>query len=146
MTNLPKILAATRPMTLAGAPMGFLPWLAADLAHEMMPYTPERLIQIAEREYAWCEAEMKKASRAMGFGDDWRKAVEKVKNTYVEPGKQPDLIRDLAREAEDFVEKRELVTVPPMSSGSIDGGGVACCACPMMTIHEVSSAMAASRR
>ena len=99
---------------IIGDPIGAA-GLAADLAHEMMPYTPERLIRIAEREYAWCEAEMKKASREMGFGDDWRKALEKVKNTYVEPGKQPDLIRDLAREAEEFVEKRELVTVPPLA-------------------------------
>lgn len=99
---------------IIGDPIGAA-GLAADLAHEMMPYTPERLIQIAEREYAWCEAEMKKASREMGFGDDWKKAIEKVKNTYVEPGKQPELIRDLAREAEDFVEKRELVTVPPLA-------------------------------
>jgi len=99
---------------IIGDPIGAA-GLTADLAHEMMPYQPERLIQIAEREYAWCEAEMKKASREMGFGDDWRKAIEKVKNTYVEPGKQPDLIRDLAREAEDFVEKRELVTVPPLA-------------------------------
>ena len=99
---------------IIGDPIGAA-GLAADLKHEMMPYTPERLIAIAEREYAWCEVEMKKASREMGFGDDWRKAVEKVKNTYVEPGKQPDLIRDLAREAEEFVERRELVTVPPLA-------------------------------
>jgi uncharacterized protein (DUF885 family) len=99
---------------IIGDPIGAA-GLTADLAHEMMPYTPERLIRIAEREYAWCEAEMKKASREMGFGDDWKKAIEKVKNTYVEPGKQPDLIRDLAREAEDFVEKRDLVTVPPLA-------------------------------
>jgi transcription-repair coupling factor (superfamily II helicase) len=32
VTDIPKILAARRPMTLAGAPAGFLPWLAADLA------------------------------------------------------------------------------------------------------------------
>ena len=99
---------------IIGDPIGAT-GLAADLAHEMMPYTPERLIAIAEREYAWCEAEMKKASREMGFGDDWRKAVETVKNTFVEPGKQPDLIRDLAHEAAEFVEKRELVTVPPLA-------------------------------
>ena len=99
---------------IIGDPIGAA-GLAADLAHEMMPYTPERLIQIAEREYAWCEAEMKKASREMGFGDDWKKAIEKVKNSYVEPGKQPELIRDLAREAEEFVEKRDLVTVPPLA-------------------------------
>ena len=99
---------------IIGDPIGAA-GLAADLAHEMMPYTPDQLIAIAEREYAWCEAEMKKASREMGFGDDWRRAVEKVKNTFVEPGKQPALIRDLAREGEEFVERRELVTVPPLA-------------------------------
>ena len=58
---------------------------------------------------------MLKASREMGFGDDWKAALEKVKTLHVEPGKQPDLIRDLAREAEDYVEKRDLVTVPPLA-------------------------------
>ena len=32
MTDIQKILRADRPTTLAGAPAGFLPWLAADLA------------------------------------------------------------------------------------------------------------------
>ncbi|HYD37153.1 MAG TPA: DEAD/DEAH box helicase, partial [Allosphingosinicella sp.] len=32
MTDIHNILTAKRPMTLAGAPAGFLPWLAADLA------------------------------------------------------------------------------------------------------------------
>jgi transcription-repair coupling factor (superfamily II helicase) len=32
VTDIHKILSASRPMTLAGAPAGFLPWLAADLA------------------------------------------------------------------------------------------------------------------
>ena len=32
MTDLQKILKAGRPMTLAGIPAGFLPWLSADLA------------------------------------------------------------------------------------------------------------------
>ena len=32
MTDIQKILTAKKPMTLAGAPAGFLPWLAADLA------------------------------------------------------------------------------------------------------------------
>jgi transcription-repair coupling factor (superfamily II helicase) len=32
VTDLHKILSAKKPMTLAGAPAGFLPWLAADLA------------------------------------------------------------------------------------------------------------------
>jgi len=45
-------------------------------------YTPEELVAIAEKEYSWCEAEMKKAAKEMGFGDDWRKALEKVVEAY----------------------------------------------------------------
>lgn len=89
--------------------------LIEDLAFEMIPYAPEELVQIAEREFAWCEAEMLKASRDIGFGADWRAAIEKVKNLHVEPGKQTDLVRDLAREAEAFVESRGMITVPPLA-------------------------------
>ncbi|CDM64092.1 DUF885 family protein [Pyrinomonas methylaliphatogenes] len=89
--------------------------LMAELAAEMIAYTPEELIEIANKEMAWCEAEMIKASRELGYGDDWKRALEHVKNQYVEPGKQPDLIRDLALEAIDFVEKNNLVTVPPLA-------------------------------
>ncbi len=32
MTDIQKILSATKPTSLAGAPVGFVPWLAADLA------------------------------------------------------------------------------------------------------------------
>jgi uncharacterized protein (DUF885 family) len=99
---------------IVGDPIGRAA-LLADLASEMIPYTPEELVTIAEGEFAWCEAEMRKASRAMGFGDDWRAAMEKVKNRYVEPGKQTDLVRDLAREAVTFIEQRNLITVPPLA-------------------------------
>jgi hypothetical protein len=86
-----------------------------DLAHEMIPYTPEELIAIAEREYAFSLSEIRKASKEMGFGDDWKAAMEKVKNTYVEPGKQPDLVRDLARQAEAFFDRHDWVTIPPLA-------------------------------
>jgi len=86
-----------------------------DLADELIPYSPEELVEIAEREFAWCETELKKASREMGFGDDWKKALEKVKTLHVEPGKQADLVRDLHREAVAFVTTRDLVTVPPLA-------------------------------
>ena len=99
---------------IIGDPIGAA-GLANDLRYEMISYTVEELVAIAEREFAWCEAEMKKAARDMGFGDDWRAALEKVKNSYVPPGDQPRLIRDLAREAEEFVESRHLVTVPPLA-------------------------------
>ena len=89
--------------------------LMSELAAEMIPYTPEELIEIANKEFAWCTEEMKKASRELGFGDDWKKALEHVKNLHVEPGKQPEVIRDLAREAEKFLEDNDLITVPPIA-------------------------------
>lgn len=89
--------------------------LAADLRHEMLPYSPDEMIAIAEREFAWSETEMKKAARGMGFGDDWKAALEKVKTLHVEPGQQPELARELAAEAVAFVEDRALVTVPPLA-------------------------------
>ena len=33
----------------------------------MIPYTPEQLIALANKEFAWCENEMKKASRETGL-------------------------------------------------------------------------------
>jgi hypothetical protein len=98
---------------IIGDPIG-AEGLKADLAVEMIPYSLDELIAVAEREFAWCETEMRKAAKDMGY-DDWRQALEKVKGMHVEPGRQPELIRDLAREAADFVEKRDLVTVPPMA-------------------------------
>ena len=89
--------------------------LLSELQFEMIPYTPEELIAIANKEMAWCENEMKKAARELGYGDDWKKALEHVKNTYVEPGKQPELIRDLALEAIKFVDDHDLVTVPQLA-------------------------------
>jgi len=89
--------------------------LLSELRSEMIPYTPEELIAIGEKEMAWCENEMKKASRDLGYGDDWHKALEHVKNLYVEPGKQPQMIRDLALEAIKFVEDHDLVTVPELA-------------------------------
>src|SRR5262249_10577027 len=44
--------------------------LISELQYEMIPYTPEELIEIANKEMAWCETEMKKASRDLGYGDD----------------------------------------------------------------------------
>lgn len=89
--------------------------LLEQLKSEMVAYTPEELVRIAEQEFAWCDREMLRASRDLGFGDDWKKALEHVKNLHVEPGQQPKLIRELAQEAIDFVEKRGLVTIPELA-------------------------------
>ena len=97
--------------TIIGDPIGRAA-LIEELQFEMIPYTPEELVQIADKEFAWCIAELKKASREMGFGDDYMKAIEAVKQKYVEPGMQPQLIRDQAREAIEYVKKNDLVTIP----------------------------------
>jgi uncharacterized protein (DUF885 family) len=100
--------------TIIGDPIG-KEALLRELEYEMIPYTPEELVEIANKEFAWCELEMKKASREMGYGDDWKKALEAVKQKYVEPGKQPELIRDMAFEAIEFLEKKDLVTIPKVA-------------------------------
>jgi hypothetical protein len=99
---------------ILGDPIG-ADGLRADLAHEMIAYSPAELVAIAEREFAWCEAEMRRAARDLGFGDDWKAALEHVKTRYVEPGRQTQLTRALASEAIDFVESHDLVTVPPLA-------------------------------
>ncbi|MGD0782849.1 MAG: DUF885 family protein [Candidatus Aminicenantales bacterium] len=96
---------------IAGQPIG-LDALNLALAGELIPYTPEQLIDLANREFAWCEAELKKASNEMGFGDDWKKAVEKVKDMHVPPGRQPDVVRDLMIQAADYLRAHDLITVP----------------------------------
>ncbi len=85
------------------------------LEYEMIPYTPAELIEIAEQEFAWCDREMLKATKEMGFGTDWHKALEAVKETYVEPGKQPEVIKRLYDESISFMKKNELLTIPPLA-------------------------------
>ena len=80
----------------------------------MIPYSPEDLIKLANLEFAWCDKEMLRASNEMGFGNEWKKALEKVKNEYADPGKMIYLVRDLQAEAMKFIEEHQLVTVPPL--------------------------------
>ncbi len=93
--------------------------LLQDLSEAMIPYTPEELIALAEREFAWCDREMLKASREMGFGEDWKKAVERTKDAAVAPGDQPRMIRDLLFEAIDFLRANTLITVPQVAAESL---------------------------
>ena len=79
----------------------------------MIPYTPDELIVLANKEFAWCDKEMLRATAEMGLGTDWKKALRTVKNTYVEPGQMIYLVRDLSRESIEFLEKHDLVTLPP---------------------------------
>lgn len=89
--------------------------LVSELEYAMIPYTPEELISIGEKEYAWCEKEMIRASRELGYGEDWHAALEYVKSLHRAPGDQPHLIWELAWEAIEFLEKHDLITIPPLA-------------------------------
>jgi uncharacterized protein (DUF885 family) len=89
--------------------------LIKSLQTEFISYTPEEIIAIAQKQFAWCDAEMLKASQAMGFGNNWKAAMEKVKNMYVPAGQQPALVDSLAEEAIRFIEERNLITVPALA-------------------------------
>ncbi len=99
--------------SIVGEPIGLESLLKA-LEYEKIPYTPQELVQIANREFTWCDKEMAKAANELGFGDDWKAAQNFVKNKFVQPGEQPQLIRELAQEATEFIEQRNLVTVPAL--------------------------------
>lgn len=99
---------------IAGNPIGNAE-LRRRLQYEMIPYSPEELIAIANKEFAWCDKEMVKASREMGFGDDWKAALEKVKTTYVPAGEQPTAMLKLYNESVDFLKQNDLITIPPLA-------------------------------
>ena len=89
--------------------------IVRQLQYEMIPYSPEELIDIANKEFAWCDKEMLKASAEMGFGTDWKAALEKVKQSYVPAGEQPAAMVKLYNESIDFLKTRDLITIPPLA-------------------------------
>ena len=89
---------------IIGNPIGSTE-LIRQLKYEWISYSPEDLVDIANKEFAWCDAELLKASREMGFGDKWKDALEKVKQTYVPPGKQPEAMYDLYKQSVDFLKR-----------------------------------------
>jgi hypothetical protein len=99
---------------IVGVPIG-REELINQLDAELIPYTPEELIKLANKEFAWCHKEMLKASNEMGYGNDWKKALEKVKNSYLEPGKQPQMIVDLYNRSLDFIKAKDMITIPPLA-------------------------------
>jgi len=95
---------------MVGEPVG-RDALEDDLGHEMLPYGPEELTAIADRELEWCTGEMKRAAEELGHRDDWRAALEHVKDQHVPLGEQDELVSGLAKEAINFVERHSLVTI-----------------------------------
>lgn len=99
---------------IKGVPVGH-DELVRQLKTEMIPYTPEELIKLANKEFAFCDKEMLRASNEMGFGNDWHRALEKVKNSYVPAGRQPEEILKLYNDALSFIKARDLITIPPLA-------------------------------
>ena len=89
--------------------------LVAELAYEMIPYSPEELIAIGEKELAWCEAEMRGVAESLGLADS-KAALEHIKSQHRPPGHQPEMIRAMAVEAVEFLEAHDLVTIPPLAA------------------------------
>ena len=99
---------------IAGNPIGLLE-LKRRLQYEMIPYSPDELVAIANKELAWCHGEILKASHDMGFGDNWKSALEKVKECYVPPGEQPTAMLKLYDESVQFIKQHDLITLPPLA-------------------------------
>lgn len=113
----PAKSAATAPepsAPMAGDPV-LAKGLAADLAVEMIPYTPAELITIGEREFAWNEARLKEVAQRMGYGGDWKAALEYTKSRAPAPGEAPWAIFDIASYEENFIANRHDITLAPLA-------------------------------
>ena len=113
-----KVDPSTQPKDdgsgIIGNPIGRVE-LIRQLEKEMIPYTPEELVDMAMKEFAWCDEELLKASREMGFGDDWKAAQEKVKMSFVPAGQQPEAMLDLYNQSVDFLKSNDLISIPPIA-------------------------------
>ncbi len=99
---------------IVGVPIGNEA-LLKELRYAWIPYSPQELITIGEREMQWCEDRFKEVANELKLDGDWRKALEQVKSLHVEPGDQPRLIRELAWEAIRFLEGNDLISIPEMA-------------------------------
>lgn len=101
---------------LVGDPIGAAS-LRSSLYAQMIPYNTEELIAIAEKEFGWCEAEMKKAATDLGC-QTTAEALEKVKNHHVPAGGQAAQTLEISSKAIRFVKEHDLVTIPPLAEES----------------------------
>ncbi|WP_200977607.1 DUF885 family protein [Echinicola sp. 20G] len=99
---------------IIGKPIG-AEAIKKQLEFELIPYSAQELIDEANKQFAWCEKEMLKASNELGYGNDWKAALEHVKNTYVPEGEWPGDVVELANEATAYFEKHDLITIPELA-------------------------------
>ena len=113
-TNYSKTSIKDDGSGIIGKPIG-RDAIIKSLSFEYIPYTPEELITTAQNQFEWCKKEMIKASAELGYGKDWKAALEHVKNTYVPAGEQPQIINDLYTQSVNFIEERDLITMPDLA-------------------------------
>ena len=113
-TNAEKNAPNKDSSGIVGYPIG-REEIVRQLGYEMIPYTPEELIQVANKEFAWCDKEMLKATAEMGFGTDWKAAMEKVKQSFVPAGEQAQAMVKLYNESIAFLKAKDLITIPPLA-------------------------------
>jgi hypothetical protein len=89
--------------------------LRSDLAVDWIPYSPKELIEIGEQEFAWIDQQFRIVSRRMGYGDDWKAALEHTKQLAPPPGEAPAAIYDIAKYSEDFVARQHNITLAPLA-------------------------------
>ena len=90
--------------------------LIRQLKYEIINYTPEELIAIANKEFAWCDKELLKVATDMGFGNDWKAAQEKVKQSAVPPGSQAAEMVKLYNQSIEFIKNKDLITLPDLAN------------------------------
>jgi uncharacterized protein (DUF885 family) len=112
---LRETVTGAGPDAILGSPIGREALLEA-LSSAQIAHTPEELIAAGRAEMNWCRRELRRAAAELGHGDDWRAALEQVKRGHVAPGRQPALVRDLAREAIAYIEAEGLISVPPLAA------------------------------
>jgi hypothetical protein len=95
---------------IVGDPIGETA-LLQQLGYAMIPYSPDGLVAIAEREFAWCETEKNKVIAELG-ARDWSDALRMAKEAHVAPGEQPAMIKELHDESVSFLRERDLLTIP----------------------------------
>lgn len=96
---------------LVGDPLGEAE-LAQEIRAEWLPYTAEELIAIGEREFAWCEEQMRAVAAEMQT--DRAGVLTKVKAAHVPPGEQHALVATEAERAIAFLKQHDLVSIPPL--------------------------------
>ena len=89
--------------------------LRADLAVEMIPYAPQELVAIGEQEFDWIEQQLHAVAKKMGYGDDWKAALEYTKNLAPPPGEVPWVIYDIANYSENFIANQHSITLAPLA-------------------------------